>query len=75
MMAKRQGYELPDDARAQAQAVDREIACAATYWGNAREIRTLLEHAREAQALRISKEPNADLSRGSRLPTSMPPWR
>jgi hypothetical protein len=32
-------------------------------WGNAREIRTLLEKAREAQAMRIQHDPNANLRR------------
>jgi SpoVK/Ycf46/Vps4 family AAA+-type ATPase len=32
-------------------------------WGNAREMRTLLEKVREAQALRIMKEPTDDLTR------------
>ena len=32
-------------------------------WGNAREMRTLLEKVREVQALRIMKEPNDDLTR------------
>jgi hypothetical protein len=32
-------------------------------WGNARSMRTLLEKARESQAIRISTDANADLSR------------
>ena len=32
-------------------------------WGNAREMRTLLEKVREVQALRIMKEPTDDLTR------------
>ncbi len=32
-------------------------------WGNARSMRTLLEKARETQTIRISTDPNADLSR------------
>ena len=32
-------------------------------WANAREMRTLLEKAREAQAMRIATNPSADLSR------------
>ena len=35
----------------------------AADWGNARSIRTLLEKAREAQAIRISTDAGADLSR------------
>src|SRR5215475_10672928 len=30
-------------------------------WGNAREMRTLLERAREAQALRIAADPSTDI--------------
>jgi hypothetical protein len=32
-------------------------------WGNARSMRTLLEKARESQAIRISGDANPDLSR------------
>lgn len=31
-------------------------------WGNAREMRTVLERAREAQALRLSSDDNPDLN-------------
>src|ERR1035438_7813948 len=31
-------------------------------WANAREMRTLLEKTREAQALRLSTDPSADIS-------------
>ena len=62
MMADRSGYVLPADAEARLTPWIEDRRASAD-WGNAREIRTLLEHAREAQALRISKEPNADLTR------------
>jgi hypothetical protein len=32
-------------------------------WGNARAMRTLLERAREAQAVRIATDPTSDVSR------------
>jgi SpoVK/Ycf46/Vps4 family AAA+-type ATPase len=61
-MAKKQSFEVPADIEAKlapwiAENAKRED------WGNAREIRTLLEKAREAQAMRIAQEPNADLFR------------
>jgi NAD(P)H-dependent FMN reductase len=62
LMAKRQNYHLPDD-------LDRKIkpwiesGMRSESWGNAREIRTLLEHAREAQAMRIAANPNADVGK------------
>jgi Cdc6-like AAA superfamily ATPase len=62
LMAKRQNYLLPDD-------LDRKIkpgiesGMRSESWGNAREIRTLLEHAREAQAMRIAANPNADVGK------------
>lgn len=61
-MAAQSGYELPAGlADKLASWVDsgrrRE------NWGNAREMRTLLEHAREAQAVRISQDPGADLKK------------
>jgi type VII secretion ATPase EccA len=62
MMADRSGYVLPAEAEARLTPWIEDRRASAD-WGNAREIRTLLEHAREAQALRISKEPNADLTR------------
>ncbi len=61
-MATRQGFKLPDNF----ESVVRPWIAArsgAKDWGNARSIRTLLEKSREAQAVRISRGPNADLSR------------
>jgi NAD(P)H-dependent FMN reductase len=62
LMAQRQNYQLPDD-------VERvikpwvESGMRGESWGNAREIRTLLEHSREAQAMRIAGNPAADVGR------------
>jgi SpoVK/Ycf46/Vps4 family AAA+-type ATPase len=61
-MAARQHFLLPDDF-ANALAPWIEQRSKAPGWGNARSMRTLLEKAREAQAIRISTDANADLSR------------
>jgi SpoVK/Ycf46/Vps4 family AAA+-type ATPase len=61
-MAARQQFSLPDDfAAALTPWIEQHVS--APDWGNARSIRTLLEKAREAQAIRISTDPDADLSR------------
>jgi SpoVK/Ycf46/Vps4 family AAA+-type ATPase len=61
-MAARQQFSLPDDfAAALTPWIEAHVR--APDWGNARSIRTLLEKAREAQAIRISTDPDADLSR------------
>jgi SpoVK/Ycf46/Vps4 family AAA+-type ATPase len=61
-MAARQHFILPEHF---ADAVGPWIGSriASSDWGNARSIRTLLEKARQAQAVRIAKDPSADLSR------------
>ena len=61
-MAERQHFTLPDgfEARIKPWITERSRA---DDWANAREMRTLLEKAREAQAMRISVDPSADLSR------------
>jgi SpoVK/Ycf46/Vps4 family AAA+-type ATPase len=61
-MAVRQHFHLPDgfEARIKPWIAERSRA---DDWANAREMRTLLEKAREAQAMRISADPSADLSR------------
>jgi SpoVK/Ycf46/Vps4 family AAA+-type ATPase len=61
-MAASQHFSLPDDF---ATALTPWISenSRAPDWGNARSMRTLLEKAREAQAIRISTDANADLSR------------
>jgi SpoVK/Ycf46/Vps4 family AAA+-type ATPase len=61
-MAARQQFSLPDDfAAALTPWIDARAT--APDWGNARSMRTLLEKAREAQAIRISTDADADLSR------------
>jgi stage V sporulation protein K len=61
-MAVRQHFTLPDgfEGRIKPWIAERSRA---DDWANAREMRTLLEKAREAQAMRISADPAADLSR------------
>jgi SpoVK/Ycf46/Vps4 family AAA+-type ATPase len=61
-MAARQQFSLPDDFVA-ALTPWIEERSATRDWGNARSMRTLLEKAREAQAIRISMDAGADLSR------------
>jgi SpoVK/Ycf46/Vps4 family AAA+-type ATPase len=61
-MAARQHFLLPHDFAA-ALTPWIESRANAPDWGNARSMRTLLEKAREAQAIRISTDANADLSR------------
>jgi SpoVK/Ycf46/Vps4 family AAA+-type ATPase len=61
-MAARQHFSLPEDFQA-ALAPWIEQRSKAPDWGNARAMRTLLEKARESQAIRISTDAGADLSR------------
>ena len=61
-MAARQQFSLPDDFAA-ALAPWIEQRATMPDWGNARSMRTLLEKARESQAIRISTDAGADLSR------------
>jgi stage V sporulation protein K len=61
-MAARQHFTLPDGFQARIRPWITERS-RADDWANAREMRTLLEKAREAQAMRISVDPSADLSR------------
>ena len=60
-MATKQHFTLPEgfQSRVKPWIADRSRA---EEWANAREMRTLLEKAREAQAMRISADPSADLS-------------
>jgi SpoVK/Ycf46/Vps4 family AAA+-type ATPase len=61
-MAARQQFSLPDDfAAALAPWIEQRTTM--PDWGNARSMRTLLEKARESQAIRISTDAGADLSR------------
>ena len=61
-MAARQHFTLPEGFQARIKPWIAERS-RADDWANAREMRTLLEKAREAQAMRISADPSADLSR------------
>ena len=61
-MASAQGFDVPNDL----EVVLRPWVLENTgrgNWGNAREIRTLIEKSRDAQAMRVDHEPNADLNR------------
>lgn len=60
-MAQRQGFIMPDNSAALTddwltQRIDSKD------WANAREMRSLLERAREAQAVRIASLPDPDLN-------------
>jgi stage V sporulation protein K len=61
-MAAKQHFTLPENfpTRIKPWITERSRA---DDWANAREMRTLLEKAREAQAMRIATNPSADLSR------------
>jgi stage V sporulation protein K len=61
-MASKQHFNLPAGFEAKIKPWITERS-RADDWANAREMRTLLEKAREAQAMRISTNPSADLSR------------
>ncbi len=60
-MAERQHFRVPVTFQAKLRPWVEDSA-KREDWGNAREMRTLLEKAREAQALRLSTDPNGDLS-------------
>ena len=62
LMAKQQNFELPDELEAKLETVAR-AQLKREDWGNAREIRTILEKARESQALRVADDPDADLQK------------
>jgi SpoVK/Ycf46/Vps4 family AAA+-type ATPase len=60
LMTKQNGYDLPpelDEKLIPWLEANRKRE----NWGNAREMRSLIEHAMGAQASRISGDPNADL--------------
>ena len=61
-MAAKQHFTLPAGFEAKIKPWITERS-RADDWANAREMRTLLEKAREAQAMRIAANPSADLSR------------
>ena len=60
-MAARQQFNLPDSIEAKLKPWI-EGRAKADDWANAREMRTLLEKAREAHALRVANDPAADIS-------------
>jgi hypothetical protein len=60
LMAKRQLYGLPNELETRLKPWIK-IGMRSKTWGNAREMRTLLERAREAQALRIAADPSTDI--------------
>ncbi|WP_439400171.1 AAA family ATPase (plasmid) [Bradyrhizobium sp. PMVTL-01] len=60
VMAKRQNFVLPDDLET-SLGPWMKVGMRSKSWGQAREMRTLLERAREAQALRVGRDPSADV--------------
>ena len=61
-MAAAQSFAIPDDAET-LLAPWVEVGQRLENWGNAREVRTLLEKARDAQAVRVAGDPSANLDR------------
>src|SRR6201996_310800 len=62
LMAKRQRAELPDTLE-QSLIPWIETQWKSEGWGNAREMRNLLDKAGEAQSLRVAADPTADISK------------
>lgn len=62
LMARRQRTELPDELE-QSLLPWIESQWKNEGWGNAREMRNLLDKAGEAQSLRVAVDPNADISK------------
>src|SRR5262249_4814348 len=62
LMARQQGFELPDALESKLNPYIQERR-RQENWGNAREMRTMLEHARDAQAIRLNQDPTADINR------------
>ena len=60
VMAKRQNFVLPDNLES-SLGPWVTVGMRNKSWGQAREMRTLLERAREAQATRIAHDPSGDL--------------
>jgi Cdc6-like AAA superfamily ATPase len=62
LMARQQNFEVPRnlDAKLKPWLADRVKQ---EGWGNAREMRSILEKAREFQALRTADDPDADLEK------------
>jgi S1-C subfamily serine protease len=61
-MAKRQNFVLPDDLESSLGPWIK-VGLRNKAWGQAREMRTLLERAREAQATRVAHDPSGDIRR------------
>jgi hypothetical protein len=62
LMAKQQNYTLPDGMEKKLKPwIENHMR--SDSWGNARDIRTLLERAREAQAVRIAAHPTTDVGK------------
>ena len=62
LMATRQRAELPDTLE-QSLVPWIETQWRSEGWGNAREMRNLLDKASEAQSLRVAADPTADISK------------
>ena len=62
LMATRQRAELPDELE-QSLVPWIETQWRSEGWGNAREMRNLLDKASEAQSLRLAADPAADITR------------
>lgn len=60
VMAKRQNFVLPDDLES-SLGPWMKVGMQDRSWGQAREMRTLLERAREAQAVRVARDPSGDV--------------
>ena len=60
VMAKRQNFVLPDDVESSLDPW-MKVGMKNRSWGQAREMRTLLERAREAQATRVAHDPSGDI--------------
>src|SRR5205085_3195611 len=60
-MAARQQFKLPDGFEPKVKPWI-EARSKSDDWANGREMRTLLEKTREAQALRVTNDPTGDLS-------------
>jgi SpoVK/Ycf46/Vps4 family AAA+-type ATPase len=62
LMARRQHAELPDELE-RSLVPWIESQWRSEGWGNAREMRNLLDKASEAQSLRVAADPTADIAR------------
>jgi stage V sporulation protein K len=58
VMAKAQGFILPEDYQPIVEDWVRENI-SSEKWGNARSIRSVIEKMREAQAVRLSRDPTS----------------